>query len=115
MGRYDRGITVLLLMAWPAVAGMLARRRWLVAALLMLAVAVTVTEFDSRASILVLVAAFGALALAVAARLPRVVAGGMIGAVASSRSSFRSWPVGGPSPRDLALRCRYGIGSALVG
>jgi hypothetical protein len=56
-----------------------ARRRWLVAALLMLAVAVTVTEFDSRASILVLVAAFGALA--VAARLPRVVAVGMIGAV----------------------------------
>jgi O-antigen ligase len=58
---------------------MAARRRWLDAALLALAVAVTVTEFNSRASILVLVAVFGAPA--VAARLPRVVAVGMIGAV----------------------------------
>jgi O-antigen ligase len=80
VGRYDRGITVLLLMAWPAAAGLAARRRWLGMALFALAVAVTVTEFHSRASIFALIIALGASALAV--RLPRVVAMGMVGAVA---------------------------------
>jgi O-antigen ligase len=79
VARFDRGITVLLLMTWPATAGMAARRHWFGAALLMLAVVVTVIEFDSRASILAIFVAFGALA--VATRLPRVVAMGMIGAV----------------------------------
>jgi O-antigen ligase len=78
VGRYDRGITVLLLMAWPAAVGLAARRRWLGIALLALAAGATVGEFFSRASIVALVIALGAMLLAL--RLPRLTAGSMVGA-----------------------------------
>jgi O-antigen ligase len=78
VGRYDRGITVLLLMAWPAAAGLAVRRRWLGVALLALAVAATVGEFHSRASIVALVIALETMLFAL--RLPRLTAVSMIGA-----------------------------------
>lgn len=78
-GRYDRSITVLLLMAWPAAALLAARRRWLGLVVLALAVGATVGAFNSRASILALVVALPASALA--ARLPRLTALGMVGTV----------------------------------
>jgi O-antigen ligase len=80
VGRYDRGVTVLLLMAWPAAAGLAARRHWFGAALLALAVGATVAEFVSRASILALAIGVGAMVFAL--RLPRLTAAGMLGAVA---------------------------------
>ena len=79
IARYDRGITVLLLMAWPAAALLAARRRWLGLAALALAVGATVGAFNSRASILALLVALPVSALA--ARLPRLAALGMVGAV----------------------------------
>jgi O-antigen ligase len=78
VARYDRGITVLLLMAWPAAAGLAARRRWLGVALLALAVGATVGEFFSRASIVALIIGLGGMLLAL--RLPRLTAVSMVGA-----------------------------------
>jgi O-antigen ligase len=77
--RYDRGITVLLLMAWPAAAGLAARRRWLAVAVLVLAVGGTVGEFFSRASIVALVVALTAMLMAL--RLPRLTAASMLSTV----------------------------------
>ncbi|HXZ00900.1 MAG TPA: O-antigen ligase family protein [Stellaceae bacterium] len=70
--RYDRGISVLLLMAWPAAAQLMARRRLLATALLALAVGATVFAYDSRTSILAF--AFALPLAFIAWRLPRFVA-----------------------------------------
>jgi O-antigen ligase len=78
LGRYDRGITVLLLMTWPAAAGLAARRHRVGIVLLALAVGATVGQFLSRASIVALVIALGAMLFAL--RLPRLTASGMLGA-----------------------------------
>jgi O-antigen ligase len=75
---YDRGFTVLALLCWPAAASLVARRHWLAVALLALTVAATVGASISHASILALPAAllFGALAW----RLPRIAAAGLLAA-----------------------------------
>lgn len=83
LARYDRGVTVAVLMLWPA-AATLRRRRPLQAALAA-AVAVAVFFLSSAASLLALVAS--AVAFAVSLRWPRVVAGvlavGLIAAAAA--------------------------------
>lgn len=72
ISRYDRGITLLLLLAVPAASLLAARRRPFGLALLALAAGVTVVEFNSRTSVV----AFGValVAGAVGWRLPRVAA-----------------------------------------
>jgi len=77
---YDRGFTVLALLSWPAAALLAERRRWLALALLALAVAATVGTSLSHASILGLVLAL--LAGAVAWRAPRLAAAGVLTATA---------------------------------
>ncbi|MGO8917723.1 MAG: O-antigen ligase family protein [Stellaceae bacterium] len=77
--RYDRGITVLLLLAWPAAAALASRRRWLGLLLLALAVGATIAAFDSHAAGLAFAVALP-VAL-VAARLPRLVARALLAGV----------------------------------
>jgi exopolysaccharide production protein ExoQ len=72
ISRYDRGITLLLLLALPSASWLAARRRWLGMALLALAVGVTVAQFNSRTSMLAVGAAL--VGGAVAWRLPRFAA-----------------------------------------
>jgi exopolysaccharide production protein ExoQ len=70
--RYDRGVTVLVLLALPGVSYLSAQRQWLGLAVLALAAAVTVIAFSSHTSILALAAAL--VVGAVAWRWPRFVA-----------------------------------------
>ncbi len=70
--RYDRGVTVLLLLAWPAAALLAARRRWLGLAVLAVAIALPVFAWASHTCKLAVVLAVSATLLA--ARLPRLVA-----------------------------------------
>ena len=86
IGRYDRGVTVLMLLAWPAAAALATRRRWLGLALLAAAIGATVGEFSSRAAIIAL--AIGAAAAAVAAAAPRLAALGLVGAVVLAACVF---------------------------
>lgn len=79
IARYDRGLTVLLLLCWPAAAVPAARRRWLLLALLALATALTLFAFDSHACKLAFVAALAAGLIA--ARWPRLVTRGMLAGV----------------------------------
>jgi exopolysaccharide production protein ExoQ len=75
--RYDRGVTFLLLAAWPAAAAVAARRG--IGALLVgtFAVAVTVLEFKSQTAMLA--GAIGIVAALIAWRLPRTIAAVMVG------------------------------------
>ena len=86
LSRYDRGITVLLLLAWPAAVALAARRHWLGVALLAVAVGVTVSEFNSRAALLALV--IGVAVASLAASRPRLVAFGLVGGVVLVASVF---------------------------
>lgn len=72
LSRYDRGITLLLLLALPAASLLAARRHPLELMLLALAAAITVGEFRSRATMVALGAALAAGV--VAWRLPRLAA-----------------------------------------
>jgi O-antigen ligase len=77
--RYDRGVTVLLLLAWPAAALLLAWRRWLFLALLGIAVGVAVFSYESHTCKLAFVTA--AAAAVVALVLPRLAARLMLAVV----------------------------------
>lgn len=70
--RYDRGVTVLVLLALPGVSYLSAQRQWLGVAVLALAASATVIAFSSHTSILALAAAL--VVGAVAWRWPRFVA-----------------------------------------
>jgi len=70
--RYDRGVTVLVLLALPGASYLSAQRQWLGLAVLALAAAATIIAFSSHTSILALAAAL--IVGAVAWRWPRFVA-----------------------------------------
>ncbi len=72
LARYDRGVTVLLLMAWPAAAPLASRRRPLGLLLLALCVGATVAVFFSHTCILAFALALPAGLIAL--RLPRLIA-----------------------------------------
>ncbi|HKW53661.1 MAG TPA: O-antigen ligase family protein [Stellaceae bacterium] len=73
LAAYDRGVTVLLLTAWPAAAALASRRNIIALLLGIAAVAVTLLEFKSLTS--VLAAALGLVAAMAAWRWPRSLAG----------------------------------------
>jgi O-antigen ligase len=75
--RYDRGVTFLLLAAWPAAIALAGQRR--IAALIIGAVIVAATLVAFKSQTAVLAGAVGAIATLVAWRLPRVAAALMIG------------------------------------
>jgi O-antigen ligase len=76
--RYDRGVTFLLLAAWPAAAALAARRSSVAPLAGALAVAATLFEFKSQTA--VLAGATGFVVALAAWRLPRTVAVLMVGA-----------------------------------
>ncbi|HEX7966617.1 MAG TPA: O-antigen ligase family protein [Stellaceae bacterium] len=94
LARYDRGVTLLLLAAWPAAAALIVRRaRWALA-VLAIAVGITLYQFDSRSAFLA--ALIGLAALAAAWRLPRLVAVALVGGVALIAVAFPLVAPGGP-------------------
>jgi O-antigen ligase len=93
---YDRGVTVLLLAAWPALAALAARRRGWGVALLILAVGDTVLISISHASMAGLV--LGAAALPLAWWRPRLAAGGLVVGVAAIALIF---PLVAPDGRAI--------------
>lgn len=96
LSRYDRGITILLLLALPAASLLASRRRPLGLMLLTLAVAITVGEFNSRATIVALGAA---LVAGIAAwRMPRFAALCLLGSMAGIALVF---PVIAPAGPDI--------------
>jgi exopolysaccharide production protein ExoQ len=97
--RYDRGITVLMLLAWPAAAALAVRRRWLALALLGAAVGVTVNEFDSHASMLAFAVAF--VLGAIAWRLPRLVAACLVAGMLLPALAFPLVAPGGPGIESI--------------
>jgi len=76
---YDRGVTVLLLAAWPATAVLAARRNMTALIIGILAVGVTLLEFKSQTAILA--AAFGIVVALAAWWLPRSMAALMVASV----------------------------------
>lgn len=72
LARYDRGITVLSLLAWPAAARLALQRHWRWLLLLAVALGATVAEFNSHTCILAFSLSLPACLVAV--RLPRLVA-----------------------------------------
>ncbi|HZB91893.1 MAG TPA: O-antigen ligase family protein, partial [Stellaceae bacterium] len=76
IARYDRGVTVLLLLAVPGAAFLAQRQSWRLFALLAVAVAATISEFASHTAILAF--AVAALTGAVASRWPRFVAAALV-------------------------------------
>jgi O-antigen ligase len=79
MARYDRGVTVLMLMTWPAAAGLLRRRHALIAVIVAALTLVTLLEFVSQAA--ALAALVGLVVLPWGWLTPRVVAAGCIALV----------------------------------
>src|SRR6201999_853386 len=76
LAAYDRGVTVLLLAAWPAAAALAARRN--AAALLIGGVAIAVTLLEFKSQTAVLAAALGIIAALAAWRWPRSIAALMV-------------------------------------
>ena len=79
LARYDRGLTVLLLLAWPAAAELAARRHWLGLAVLALAVGATIGAFYSHTCILAFAIALPVCLVAL--RRPRLVARALLAGV----------------------------------
>lgn len=79
LAAYDRGVTVLLLAAWPAAAALAARRNIVPLLIGVVAVGVTLLEFKSQTA--VLAAALGIVGGLAAWRWPRSVATLMVGGV----------------------------------
>jgi O-antigen ligase len=75
--RYDRGVTFLLLAAWPAAIALAGQRR--IAALIVGAVIVAASLVAFKSQTAVLAGAVGVIAILLAWRLPRVAAALMIG------------------------------------
>lgn len=109
--RYDRGVTFLLLAAWPAAATLAARRS--VGTLFVGAIAVAVTLFEFKSTTAVLAGAIGVLAALIAWRLPRAVAALMVGGalllvvvlplVAPSGSTIEQIRQGAPMLKESAI------------
>src|SRR6185437_4850852 len=76
---YDRGVTVLLLAAWPAAAALAARRRINAFLIGVVVIGVTLLEFKSQTA--VLAAAFGIIVALAALRWPRSIAALVVGGV----------------------------------
>ena len=79
MERYDRGVTVLMLMAWPAAAGLLRQKRVLIAVIMAALTLATLLEFVSQAA--ALAALVGLAVLPGGWFAPRLVAAGLIAPV----------------------------------
>jgi exopolysaccharide production protein ExoQ len=97
LARYDRGVTVLLLLAIPAAAPLAARRRLLALAVLAIAVGVTINESGSHAARLAFVLAL--MAAAFASRWPRFVAAGLI---AGTLFIVLAFPLVAPGGAEIA-------------
>jgi len=111
ISRYDRGVTFLLLAAWPAAAALAARGRTVPVLLGALIVGATIFEFISRASMLA--GGIGLAAMLVGWRLPRLVAALMVGAalvmavvfplIAPSGSTIEQVRRGAPMLQESAI------------
>ncbi len=109
--RYDRGVTFVLLAAWPAAAALAERRG--IAALFVGAVAAAVTLFEFRSQTALLAGVIGVVAALAAWRLPRSVAALMVAGalllvvvfpiVAPGAAAIERIRQGGPMLKESAI------------